>query len=177
MTGRRVVLLVAVFLTGLSAGFFFTYEASVTRGLAEVDDNTYVATFQAINRTIRNPWFAIVFFGAAPAIAAALVGNWHTSAVVRWLVGGGLALYLAGIAITGTGNVPLNNNLAELEDINPAAAAQARDDFEADWNRLNLIRTIGVTTSFALLTIALGLPATSEEYADGQTDPTSLSIR
>ena len=177
MTGRRVVLLVAVFLTGLSAGFFFTYEASVTRGLAEVDDSTYVATFQAINRTIRNPWFAIVFFGAVPAIAAALVGNWQSSAVVRWLVGGGLALYLASIAITGTGNVPLNNNLAELEDINPVAAAQARNDFEADWNRLNLIRAIGVTTSFALLATALGLPATSEEDADGQARPTSLSIR
>lgn len=50
--------------TGLSAGFFSTYQWSVTRGLARVDDAVYVRAFQEINATVRTPWFAVVFFGA-----------------------------------------------------------------------------------------------------------------
>jgi len=40
---------------------------------------TYVDTFQAINATIRNPYFAIVFFGSLPALVAVSVLN-RTSA-------------------------------------------------------------------------------------------------
>ncbi|MBV7336768.1 hypothetical protein KFU94_52765 [Chloroflexi bacterium TSY] len=39
------------------------------------------------------------------------------------------------IATTAAGNVPLNNQLADYTSI----AAEARQAFEADWNRLNLI--------------------------------------
>lgn len=159
MTIPRIALLVAVVLAGLSAGFFYTYEASVTPGLARVDDTTYVATFQAINEAIRNPAFGIIFFGPVPAIATALLVHWNHGHARRWLIGAALVLYLALIAITGTGNVPLNHQLAEHATVTPATAAEARVDFEGDWNRLNLIRTISVAASFLLLTVAAGLPA------------------
>jgi len=71
----------ATVLTGLSAGFFFAYESSVTRGLAEVDDLTYVQTFQAINATIKNPMFGTVFFGSLPALV--LTGLLDCGATVR----------------------------------------------------------------------------------------------
>ncbi|MEZ5382036.1 MAG: anthrone oxygenase family protein [Microthrixaceae bacterium] len=152
---NRFGLGVATVLVGLSAGFFFTFEASVTLGLADVSDVTYVETFQAINETVRNPAFGLVFFGSIPAIFLAVAANWRTSSrAARILLAAALPLYLAGLAITGTGNVPLNNDLAEVATITPEAAATARAGFEDDWNELNLLRTLAIGASFASLAAA-----------------------
>lgn len=125
-------------LSGLFAGFFLTYAMSVVVGLARVDDITYVSTFQAINATIRNPTFAIVFFGAVPVclLAAAL-----TTGRQRVMLGAGTALLFATMAITFAFNVPLNDQLATYVDIDAASAAVARAEFEDTWNRWNLLRT------------------------------------
>ena len=158
MTAPRIALMIATCLVGLSAGFFFTYEASVTLALSEVGDVAYVETFQAINETVRNPAFGVVFFGSIPAIATAIVLGWRTAGrIPRVLLVAALPLYLVGLLVTGTGNVPLNDDLAEYDDITPAVAARARADFEDDWNRLNLIRTLAIGTSFAMLVGASGL--------------------
>ena len=68
-------LVAATVATGLSAGVFYTFQVSITRALAAVDDTQYVAVFQSINRTIVNPWFVSVFLGAPTLAAAALVTN------------------------------------------------------------------------------------------------------
>lgn len=152
MSIARLTHLVATILVGLSAGFFFTYEASVTLGLAEVGDVTYVEAFQAINETVRNPAFGIVFFGSIPAIAVAVAANWKTAPPAsRMLMAVALPLYLTGLIVTATGNVPLNDDLAGHHDPAPAIAAQARADFENDWNRFNLIRAVAIGVSFAAL--------------------------
>lgn len=152
MTPQRITLVVATVLVGVSAGFFFTYEASVTLGLAEVGDLAYVETFQAINRTVRNPAFGLVFFGSVPAVMIAIAANWKTiRRIPRVLLTAALPLYLIGLVITGTGNVPLNNDLAEYEVLTPEIAAEARDDFEDDWNRLDLLRAIAIGASFTAL--------------------------
>lgn len=160
----RIVLVAAIVLTGLSAGFFYSYEASVTLGLAEVDAPTYVAAFQAINDSVRNPAFGVMFFGAIPAITVALALHW-SHRTTRWLIGAALALYLALIVVTGTGNVPLNEQLAEYTSIDGDTAAVARAEFEDDWNRLNLIRTAAVVASFVLLALAATNPARQEPTA------------
>lgn len=155
MTPARLALLTATTLVGLSAGFFFTYEASVTLGLAEVGDVAYVETFQAINDTIRNPAFGIVFFGAIPAIAVAIAANWVTaSRARRSLLALTLPLYVSGLLITVVGNVPLNNDLGEVGAPTPSVAAEARAAFEDDWNRLNLLRTLAIGASFVSMTAA-----------------------
>ncbi len=155
MSLSRLALLTATVLVGLAAGFFFTYEASVTLGLAEVSDVTYVETFQAINDTIRNPAFGLVFFGSVPAIALAAAANWMSSRpVIRGLLAAALLLYVAGMMITATGSIPLNNELGELTTITPQSAAVARAAFEDDWNQLNLARSIAVAASFASLAAA-----------------------
>ncbi len=152
---RRLVLLIALLLTGLSAGFFFTYEASVTRGLAIVDDVSYVQTFQAINATIRNPAFAVVFFGPIVMIAAAITANWKTSSqAARFLLVSGFGLYLTCVLITFSGNVPLNNELAELTVVTPESAREARLVFEQQWNRLDLWRSLAAGASFVALAVA-----------------------
>lgn len=155
MIAARSILTLAVVLVGLSAGFFFTYEASVTLGLAEVDDTNYVETFQALNATIRNPAFGLVFFGSVPALIAAVAMNWQTTGrSQRAMMVGALALYLTGMIITVAGNLPLNDELAGYEQVGPAEAAVARADFEADWNRLNLLRGLAIGGAFIALAAA-----------------------
>lgn len=44
-TGALISLIIAAMISGLFAGFFLTYQMSVTRGLAIVDDQTYVRAF------------------------------------------------------------------------------------------------------------------------------------
>lgn len=150
----RITLVLATILTGLSAGFFYTYEASVTIGLAEVGDMAYVETFQAINATVRNPAFGLIFFGPMPALALAAATNWRTSSsTTRALLLGALGFYLATVFVTVSGNVPLNNELAEATELTPALASAARSAFESDWNRLNLVRTTTVTVGFVLLAL------------------------
>ncbi len=155
---RRGLLVFATLLAGLAAGFFYTYEASVTLGLAEVGDVAYVETFRAINDTIRNPVFGTVFFGSMPALALAAIANWRASTSVRrvMLVVAPL-LYFATMAITFVGNVPLNDGLAKIEPGSAAIAGVARADFETDWNRLNLIRTITAVGSFGAIAGALAM--------------------
>lgn len=154
-TARHAALWAATVLAGLSAGFFFAYEASVTIGLAELGDVTYVETFQSINATIRNPAFGSVFFGAPVALAVAVGLNWAwVTTQQRVLLGVALGLYLAGMAVTGIGNVPLNERLADADVLTPAAALAARSDFEAAWNRLNLVRTVAIGASFVALVAA-----------------------
>jgi uncharacterized membrane protein len=152
MTPQRLALAIATVLVGLSAGFFFTYEASVTLALADVSDVTYVEAFQAVNDTVRNPAFGLVFFGSIPAIAIAIAVNWTSvSTAPRVLLGAALPLYLAGLIVTGTGNVPLNEDLADPGALTPAVAAEARAGFEDSWNQLNLLRALAIGTSFAAL--------------------------
>lgn len=154
MITRRISLGLALMLLGLSAGFFFTYEASVTLGLAEVDDVTYVKTFQAINATIRNFWFGLVFFGSVPALGFALAAHRKAKIEIKVLLTAALILYLGCIAITMAGNVPLNDQLALVSSPTPDIAAVARAEFEADWNQLNLSRTLAVIAGFGCLVAA-----------------------
>lgn len=154
MSARRVTSVLAVVLVGLSAGFFFAYEASVTLGLADVDDVTYVHTFQSINETVSNVWFGVVFFGSIPAIGAALAANWRAGRISRTLLAAAFGLYIVGVAITGAGNVPLNDDLADAGVVTVDTAPAARQAFEEDWNRLNLTRTLVFIASFAALAAA-----------------------
>lgn len=55
------------------------------------------------------------------------------------------------------GNVPLNEDLAAETSVAAASAADARFDFEDDWNRLNLMRTFAIIGSFAALLAATTL--------------------
>ena len=68
-------------------------------------------------------------------------------------------LYLAGLFVTATGNVPLNRDLAEVTPVTPGSAVEARAAFEEDWNRLNLIRTFAIGASFAALAAVPLVPA------------------
>ncbi|MEP6298552.1 MAG: DUF1772 domain-containing protein [Ilumatobacter sp.] len=137
-----IAVIVATVLTGLFAGFFLTYSASVVLGLAQVDDLTYVRSFQAINATIRNATFAVFFFGCVPSILWALVANRAGGRTNITLLAFALTACAAVVVITFAGSVPLNDDLATYVDLDAASAAAERGDFESTWNRLNLVRSV-----------------------------------
>jgi uncharacterized membrane protein len=77
---------------------------------------------------------------------------------VVWLLILAVVIYFIGVLlVTVFGNVPLNEildqtnlNTASLEDLKTL-----RNQFEAKWNRLHLIRTVASIVSFILLLVAL----------------------
>lgn len=152
-----IVLVLAILATGLAAGFFYAYDVSVTRGLAIVDDRTYVETMQAINATVRNGPFGLSFFGA-PLLAcvALLLRLGRPRSPSTWLVAAGFVLYAVGVfAVTFAFNVPLNDELAGYTNLDAVGLAAVRAAYEPDWNAWNHVRTGASLASLAALVGAL----------------------
>lgn len=136
---RAPVLLAATLAAGLQAGTYYAWASGVMPGLARVDDRTFVSTMTNVNVAIVNPAFMLTFLGA-PALAAAAVAT-TTGSARGWAIAG-LVLALGTVVVTGAGNVPLNDALA---DRGPRA------DFETAWVRWNVVRTVTSTGALACL--------------------------
>ncbi|QKW19414.1 DUF1772 domain-containing protein [Kitasatospora sp. NA04385] len=153
---RTVTLVGAVLLSGLSAGLFYSYACSVMPGLAKVDDRAFVDTMQRINTAILNGWFMLSFLGALVLIAAAGLLHWRGGdrTVLLWIAAA--VLYLVMLVVTGTVNVPLNDELAAAgapDTLTDPAAVRAA--FESTWVRWNLVRAVTSTAAFGCLVGAL----------------------
>jgi uncharacterized membrane protein len=152
--GPTLTLAAATVATGLAAGVFYTFQVSIINALKDVDDDAYVATFQAINRRIQNAGFAATFVGAPLLIAAALTTWWGEDGRTAAWIGASLALQAASLAVTIGGNIPLNQELDRTGAVSGTAATAARSRFERRWNRLHAIRTLASIGSFATLAAA-----------------------
>lgn len=150
----EVVLVAATVGNGLLAGVYFAFSCGVVPGLRRVDDLSYVTAFRAINRSIVNGLFILVFLGAPIATVAATA--LHLDAARRealaWLVAG-LVFCLFSFAVTVLVNVPLNDRLGTAP-IGGAQLQKARDRFEMRWNRWNHVRTATSTAALLVLAIA-----------------------
>lgn len=158
---RPFVLAAALLTTGLIAGFFYAYACSVTLGTARLGDAEYIATMQAINATVRNPIFALSFFGAlVMLVTAALVELRHGLTLRAILVVLALVAYaLGGFGLTATINVPLNQALAQVSlDQSASALSLARQAYEPGWNTWNTVRTAFSMLAFLLLVAAVLAP-------------------
>lgn len=144
---------VATMLTGLSAGFFATYQYSVTRALTSVDDETYVVVFQAINASIRSPEFGVIFFGSLMALVTALTAYGRGRSGWLWILA--VVAYGLTLVITFMFNIPLNEALAVVDSGSVDAVATGRASFEVDWNRYHLIRTLCAVLAFLFCVAAL----------------------
>jgi uncharacterized membrane protein len=156
---QAVALMVATMTTGLMAGVFGLYANTIMRGLGRTDDRTFVGAFQAIDRAINNPLFIATFIGAlvSTGVAAALhLGD--DGSILPW-VGAAFVLYLVGVVITATVNVPLNDGIKAAGDPDRIAdlAAVRRDFHESRWIAWNLVRTIASLVAFGCLAWALVL--------------------
>ena len=153
---RLPLILFAAIGSALTAGIFFAFSTFVMQALAQQPSAPGIATMQAINITVINPWFMAVFFGPALAsllLAIAALRQWHQPAAGYWLVGS--LLYLIGtIGVTVAGNIPLNDALAVVSP-NSAEGATLWTKYLTDWTVWNHVRTVAAGLAATVFTLSL----------------------
>ena len=155
---EMIVLFIGILFTGLTAGLCFTWTNAITPGIGLLDDLTFLKAFQAMNRSILNPTFIIVFMSPFLLlfINAFVFKNTNQITFTSYLVAAILLFTGVGL-VTIFKNVPLNEILDKtvLETASNVELAELRKTFEQPWNRWHMIRTVCSFTSFALLVIGL----------------------
>jgi uncharacterized membrane protein len=149
---KTLILFGAILLTGLSAGLFYAWQVSVIPGTRKVTDLVYMESMQHINREILNPAFMLIFIGSLLMLAVSSYSLYPTGLPFGLMLAATLTYLLGTFAVTGMGNVPLNNELDALQ-IGSMTAEQLksfRDYYETKWNWLHLIRTTFAVLSFLL---------------------------
>lgn len=141
---------------GLVAGVFFAFSTSVMQALGQQPPAQGIATMQAINVTVINPWFMGALFGtglACLALIVAVLAQGNQPGAGYLLIGS--LLYLVGtIVVTIAFNVPLNDALAVVKpDSTEGATLWAR--YLATWTLWNHVRTVASLGAAALLTLSL----------------------
>lgn len=155
---KSFILVGAVLLTGLSAGFFYAWSVSVIPGTQKISDGSYLESMQSINREILNPAFFAVFFGSMVFLFIASAYEFTSNKTAFWLMLFAAIFYAIGtVGVTALGNVPLNNQLEalSLSELTQEKAAAFRNFYEMKWNRLHLIRTVFAILSLLLATVSL----------------------
>lgn len=155
---HSIVLIIAVIITGLSAGLCFTWGNAITPGISKLNNLQYLSAFQAMNRSIINPTFMVVFFGPILVQVWSAIQASGQSNQQFWLITVAAVLYFAGlILVTIFGNVPLNEMLdaTHLDSVNTNQLKTLRTQFEGPWNLYHSIRTLSALIAFILLTIGL----------------------
>jgi uncharacterized membrane protein len=153
-----IILALAIFLTGLMAGIFFTWSNAVKPGIGKLGDIEYLRALQSMNRVILNNAFRIIFLGAI--IAVALVPVFYFNLYPKnifWLFVFTLVIYWIGVfGVTVSGNIPLNEILdkTNLESITHEEIKTLRKSIELKWNNYNLIRCISSGITFILLIVS-----------------------
>ena len=148
----EAVLVAATVGNGLLAGVFFAFSCGVVPGMRQVDDLSYVTVFRAINRSIVNRLFILVFLGAPIATVAATALHFDAARREAVLVAA-LVLCLFSFAVTVLVSVPLNDRLGTAPIGDAQGRKEARDRFEMRWNGWNQVRT--ATSAAALVVLAI----------------------
>lgn len=148
------VFVITTLVTGLIAGLFYSYSCSVTIGLGRLPDAEYLKAMQSINRVILNPVFFMSFIGTLVLLPVSTWLSYQELPSIRfWYFLAAAIIYIVAVfGVTMAGNVPLNEALDKFNigGASPAQVAQQRLQFEAKWNMLNTIRTIGSVASLLL---------------------------
>jgi len=157
---QNSALALATLITGVMAGFFYTYTFNVNLALLEVDGPTYATVQSLLNENVRHVAFFVFFFGGGvvPVIAVA-VNVAHYKHVSFWLIVGAAMLYIFGIiAFTASVNLPLN---AYTESWDPNALPSDWAQTRTDWNQANNLRVGASGLAFLLYVAAFVIRATT----------------
>ena len=158
-----LVLLFATLLCVLVAGFILLFAIVVMPGIGLLPDRDFLRSFQVIDGVIQNnqPLFLVVWIGSALTLTtAAILSFWVLEGRSFLIVVLAAAVYLVGVQLpTVTVNIPLNNQVQSLDlsSVEETTCVKAREDFEARWNRWNMIRTICALLVSVMLLIVLRL--------------------
>ena len=155
---KLLILVITATTTALMAGLFYAWSCSVTIGLARLSDPEYIVAMQSMNRAIQNPVFFSCFLGSPAALLFSTYLHYEPPLSIRFwcLLAATLAYLTGGLGVTIFGNVPLNEALEafHLPSASVPEMSALRANFEAPWNRLNMVRTVASTLAVTLVIIA-----------------------
>lgn len=149
--------MLSILFTGLTAGLCFTWGNAVTPGLGQLDNITFLKSFQSMNRSIINGKFLLIFFGPIMLLFLNTYLAKYNS-MGFWLFLVAAILFFIGVGlVTVFGNVPLNEVLdkSNLEALSEIELQELRNKFEQPWNRWHNIRTLSSIGAFALLILGM----------------------
>lgn len=154
----RLLQLLALLALALAAGFFYAYSCSVIWGLDDAPPVAAIEAMQGINRAVRNPLFALSFFGALPLTALACLSfrPWRLRGA-GLLSLAALAAWLATFIVTAAIHVPMNQALATLDAAALADPAAVWRDYAGPWLFWNHARAASAGLALLLLLLAAAL--------------------
>jgi len=149
---------VAAALTGsaMIGGIFLAFSSFIMKALARLPSAEGIRAMQSINVVVLNPVFLGLFTGTALIclFAGALaIMDWQ-AARSPWFIAGALAYVVGTFLVTGLGNVPLNNRLADVTAADQAAVP-VWQDYLSRWTRLNTVRTIAALAATVLFIMGM----------------------
>lgn len=138
----------------LNAGIFYAFSSFIMAGLGRVPPGEGVNAMNAINVTVINPSFLLVFMGTTVVCAALAIWSLTSLGDPRaWLVLAASVIFVIGcFGVTMAVNVPLNDRLAAVTADQAEALWRT---YLTVWTRWNTVRTIAPLVSTALFVLAL----------------------
>ena len=150
-------LVLAIVLCALVSGLLFGFAVVVMPGIAKLPNKDFLLAFKNMDGIIQNkqPLFMLVWVGSILSVLVSMIlGTIDLSGqetLLLWMGGG---WYLLGVQLpTVAFNIPLNDTIQTLEinKLNELELASSRANFEAKWNRWNMIRTINGIIAVTIL--------------------------
>ena len=137
---------------GIVGGVFYAFSSFVMPGLQRLPAADGIRAMQEINVTAEHPAFMLAFMGTTVLclyLGVRGVLDWGDTRAT--LLVAGSALYLVGaFVLTIAHNVPLNNELADI-NAHAAGAAAHWQDYLDKWNWANHVRgaaSIGAAAAY-----------------------------
>jgi uncharacterized membrane protein len=142
--------------SGLMAGFFFAFSATVMWALGRIQPASGIAAMQAINVVVLNPLFLGTFFGTALlSLVLDIVALMDWSAPWSgYLVAGSLLYFVGTFLVTLLFNVPLNNKLAAVKP--DSTEGKVWTHYLRVWTAWNHVRTVAPLAAMAAFILAFG---------------------
>jgi uncharacterized membrane protein len=141
--------------SGMIGGLLFAFSNFVMQALAQQSPESGIRSMQAINITIINPLFFLVFLGTALAsviLVITALPRLSSPGTILLLVG--CVIYIIGtFGVTMAFNVPLNNKLAVL-DPSTTQAAEFWREYVSSWMQWNHVRTVAAILASLLLILS-----------------------
>ena len=144
--------------SGVLSGLYFIFSFCVMKSLNAQGPAAAIATMNAINVIIVNPFFSLFFFGA-PIVCAALLGQSVKEGVgssldTKLTTAGALVLLIGELLLTGVVHIPKNNALA-AHTPGQASDAAVWADYYTSWTPWNHVRGLASMITVACLSYAL----------------------
>jgi uncharacterized membrane protein len=142
--------------SALVGGIFFAFSSFIMKALASRPATEGIGAMQSINVVVINPTFLGAFFGTAVLSLVAVglaLADWSRPSALLFFAGA--LFYLLGtILVTMLGNVPLNNQLANVSGAAPGTR-EVWERYIDRWTMWNHVRTAAAIVAALLFTLGV----------------------